>query len=431
MIITKFFKMNWIKNKDKLKLFATSGLNQMISSGTNFLINLYLISVFSPNSFGIYGIGFAIVLFIGGLGNSFFLTQMVVIYPLKNQDKRDDFVINVLNLIIVFCGILFLLIIPISLLNNFILVDYLFSKTLIPAIIFASVMYLLKEFFVRTAYNDRKEFIAIYIHSSILITVVLLYVLARVLIKELDISIAFTIYGVSHLAGVFVGAYLLKIKPVFTLRKELIIVLKELWVDGKWATITNVVYMLRSQTHIIIALLIIGTVAVGNMNAARLFITPAVMIIPVISQLALPRLSKLREINKLDMFKKGRWLTVVYLSFGLVYSSVLLSSYEIVISNFVNESYGDLFVLTLLWCIYAIILAIRNSQDIIAQVLRKFKKLTVINFLSAIITLIASYFLAKTFGLNGVLIGMIIGELFLILMLFFILKKENINSYLC
>ena len=130
---------------------------------------------------------------------------------------------------------------------------------------------------------------------------------------------------------------------------QLIIVFKELWKGGKWGSFTNIVYTIRSQAHTIIATILIGPVGVGNLNAARLFITPAVMVIPVISQLAMPRLSVLRETNKSNLMKKGVWLTKIYLGFGILYSIMLLISYNFLIRNFFNESYGDLFMLTVLF----------------------------------------------------------------------------------
>ncbi|SNR36997.1 lipopolysaccharide biosynthesis protein [Lutibacter flavus] len=421
------FLNNISKNKDKLRLFGISGLNQSISSATNFLIGLYLVKEFSPTDFGIYGIGFAIILFIGGTGNALLLTQMVVIYPSKKEEERDSLVINTLYLTFAFCMlsclIALLLLLGNTTFNNFMSV----SNELVLMVVFASAMYLLKEFFVRTAYNNRKENIAVYIHSSIFITVVMLFALEKLLIGELSNTITFLIYGIAHLIGIIFGFSLLKLKVETLSFTYLTQVFKELWKGGKWGSITNVVYTLRSQAHTIIATILIGPVGVGNLNAARLFITPAVMVIPVISQLAIPRLATLREVNKKSLINKGGLLTKIYLVFGVTYSIVLLLSYNTIISGFLNDSYQDLYVLTMYWCLYAVMLAFRNGKDIIAQVLQKFKQLTIVNIISSLITLLGCYVFAKYFGLKGNIIGLIFGEVVLIIMLHFLLRNEGRN----
>jgi len=415
------------KNKNKLRLFGISGLNQAISSTTNFLIGLYLVSEFSPTNYGIYGIGLAILLFFGGTGNALFLTQMVVIYPSKKDTERNNFIINVLYLIIGFCLITYLIALLVILCNT--PYDNLlsFSNELILMVVFASSMYLLKEFFVRIAYNDRKENIAVCIHSSILLTVVILFTVEKLLFGELSNTIAFLIYGIAHLIGVFVGFGLLKLKLKSVSFSYLNQVFKELWQDGKWGSLTNVVYTLRSQAHTIIATILVGPVGVGNLNAARLFITPAVMVIPVISQLAMPRLATLREVNKKSLISKGALLTKIYLIFGITYSLILILSYNTLISGFLNDSYQDLYLLTIYWCLFAVMLAFRNGKDIITQVLQKFKQLTIINLISSIVTLLSCYLFAKYFGLKGNIIGLIFGELVLIIMLNILLSKAGRN----
>lgn len=415
------------KNKDKLRLFGVSGLNQAISSTTNFLIGLYLVNEFSPTNFGIYGIGFAILLFFGGTGNALFLTQMVVIYPSKKDTERNNFVVNTLYLIIGFCLITHLIALQVILCNTSFDNLLSFSNELILIVIFASSMYLLKEFFVRIAYNDRKENIAVYIHSSILLTVVILFTVEKLLFGELSNTIAFLIYGIAHLIGVFVGFGLLKLKLEPVSFSYLNRVFKELWQGGKWGSLTNVVYTLRSQAHTIIATILVGPVGVGNLNAARLFITPAVMVIPVISQLAMPRLAKLREVNKKSLISKGALLTKIYLIFGITYSLILILSYNTLISGFLNDSYQDLYLLTNYWCLFALVLAFRNGKDIIAQVLQKFKQLTIINVISSIVTLLSCYLFAKYFGLEGNIIGLILGEFVLIIILHMLLSKVGRN----
>lgn len=85
------------------RALSVSVLNQVVSSGTNFLFGLYLVRILAPAEFGLYGIGFAISLLYVGVGNALFLTQMVVHLPDKAVLERNAYVGRVLLLVVLFC----------------------------------------------------------------------------------------------------------------------------------------------------------------------------------------------------------------------------------------------------------------------------------------------------------------------------------------
>ena len=411
------------KNRSKLQLFFTSGINQVLSSGTNFLLNLYLVNELSPGNFGTYGIGFAIILFLGGIGNALFLTQMIVIFPKIEKYSQENFLRDVLNLLILFSGLLIAVGFSSNLLLPYFPGNFYHNGFLISGLIFASIGYILKDFYVRVAYNNRKEKVAIHIHLSLLAVTLLSFGAVRYLMNELTVAMAFFVFGVAHMAAVIVGSISLKIFPRNSSWNILKETFRKLWNNGKWASISNIVFSLRAQAHTIIATILIGSVGVGKLNAARLFIAPVIMIIPVISQLAMPRLAALRETNKSSLLAKSKNLTAFFLGFGILYSSVLLLVYDKIISTFFNDNYGNLFFLTFLWCLYGMCVSTRNAQDIVAQVLEKFRRLTTFNVWSAIITLATSFFMAELYGLEGIVYGLIIGEIVLFIMLNTLLKR--------
>ena len=53
--------------RNKIKLLLIGGSNQAISSLTTFFLNFYLLSIFKPDDYGFYGIGFATILFIAAI----------------------------------------------------------------------------------------------------------------------------------------------------------------------------------------------------------------------------------------------------------------------------------------------------------------------------------------------------------------------------
>ena len=74
--------------RNKIKLLLIGGSNQAISSLTTFFLNFYLLSIFKPDDYGFYGIGFATILFIAAIVDAILFTQMVIIYPTIEEKKE-------------------------------------------------------------------------------------------------------------------------------------------------------------------------------------------------------------------------------------------------------------------------------------------------------------------------------------------------------
>jgi len=86
-------------------------------------------------------------------------------------------------------------------------------------------------------------------------------------------------------------------------------------------------------------------------------------------------------------------------------------------------------VITALWCLWTCLSAVRNGAELVWQVLKRFKKLSGVNTLGALLSLVATYVLTSIYGLHGALIGLVLGEIVMIIFLFRILlfKTSNFN----
>lgn len=406
------------------KAMAVSVLNQVVSSGTNFAMGIYLVRVLSPEDFGLYGIGFAISLFFAGIGNALFLTQMVINSPDKTQDDRSAYAGRILLLLSLFCmaSVLF---VSVLLFTGCIVWDVVRHYVeFASAVTTASTVYLLKEFFVRHAYNVRRETWTLAINGTIACTMAALLWGEHQCSAAINVEMALWIYSVAHAASVIVGLLLSKLPVAWRQLRELRGDLLEAWHYGKWASITNLVYFARANAHTIVVTALMGPVGVAKINAARILVTPAVMLTPALSQLAMPRLAALRAQGDARVVKFGSTVTLVLLSIALLYSTVLLVGYDVIVPMVVGKNYQDIVSITVLWCVFTCLLALRNGAEIPVQVLRKFRGLSVANTYSAIASLVATYCLSIAYGIQGALIGLIIGETALILLLCGILKQS-------
>jgi len=408
------------------KALSVSVLNQVVSSGTNFVLGIYLVRILSPAEFGLYGIGFAISLFYFGIGHFLFLTQMVVHMPDRAPEDRLPYAGRMFLLVALFCTATLFLFTLLLMAGGFIWESVVRHAEFASAIMAASIAYLLKDFFVRHAYNVRRETWALIIHGAIACVIAILLWLHHLLVTSFSVGTALWIYALAQLSGAIIGYLLARLPLEGHQMNALFGDLREAWHGGKWASITNLALFARAQSHTIVAAALLGPVGVAKLNAARLLVTPAVMLTPALSQVAMPRLAAVRGQQGMShLMRLGQWVTSALLVVALLYSTILLFGYDFIVDKVLGENYQDLFLITVLWCLYTCLLALRNGAEIIGQVLKKFKRLSSANTYSAIVSLIATYWLTVGYGLSGALIGLITGEAVLILLAYSILKNSR------
>lgn len=407
------------------KVLSVSVLNQVVSSGTNFALGIYLVRTLTPAEFGLYGIGFTISLFYMGIGNALFLTQMVVYAPDKMPDDRLPYAGRMFLLLTLFCVATVLFFVPILLMVSTVWESAARYAEFASAITAASITYLLKEFFVRHAYNVRQEAWALAIHVAIACTTVVLLWIQHQFITSFNVEMALWIYAATQISGAILGHLLVRL-PVATHRwSALLSDLREAWHGGKWASMINLLFFARTQAHTIVVASLLGPVGVAKLNATRLLITPVVMLTPALSQVAMPRLAAARGQGQRWLMKLSLFFTSTLLFVSMFYCTILLVGYDLIVNKIFGANYQGLFALTVLWCLWTCLFAVRTGAEIVGQVLKKFKSLTLVNMLSAFFSLTATYILTTIYGLPGSLIGLLLGEILLITLIFRILMVSS------
>lgn len=379
-------------------------------------------------NFGLFGTGFSIILFFGAIADGIILTQMVLIYPKVEEDEKNKFIQNTFFITLFFSAVVFFLSAITIFIKTYLVDDIIFPNRYLFWISLSSISFVIKEFVIRLSYNLRKENIAVLVHSVIMIITIIIYLYFYFTGFIFSVYSAFQVFTLSHFFGFTIGLFLLKIKPFFSYPdKSLYLVYNQFWKNGKWACLNNIVYIMRLYAYIYITLLLFDPGVVGDLNAARMFITPSLIIIPAVVQLSMPRLSVIRQNNIFDLFYKGKLITSFFLFVTISYSMLLLMGFKSISFLLSNYNYNDLFPLVILWCIYAISLGLRNGILIIIQVLQEFKKLSKIYAITCVLTIIFSYLLGISWSVYGVIMGLIIGELANIFMLSKLLKQIKIK----
>ncbi len=410
------------------KALSLSVLNQAVSSGTNFALGIYLVRVLPPVEFGLYGIGFAICLFYSGIGNALFLTQMVVHTPDRSQEDRLPYATRIFVALVLFCvltivaaGLLFALIqlLPDSLVQ---------FAGLGLAVTGASVSYLLKDFFIRHAYTARKETCALAINIAAAIGLLGSLLLKHQTDTGLSSETALWMYALGNLTGAVAGLVLVRLPltavQFFRVAKDV----REAWIGGRWAIGGVSVIWAQSQAYMYVTALFAGPAGVGYANAAKLLITPVISLVPAISQIAMPRLAEMRATNPPAMLRAGGLFTFGMVILGAIYSVALLGLLDEIAPLLLGAGYEDIAALVAAWCLVMLFQLARSGTVTVLQVLKHFRRITLVNLVSAAITVLACLILIRSLGVQGAILGVGFGELIFSVWLWRLLPRRDIRA---
>jgi O-antigen/teichoic acid export membrane protein len=395
-------------------------LNQVISSGTGFLLTVYLARALSPEDFGRFGIALASVFLFGGIGNALFLTQMVVNVPDKSPDDRLPYAGRVLIFILLLCGIFIIVLMSFLFLSNLkfiaLLADqrYYFFVTGI-----ASSAYLLNSFFVRHSYVVRMERWVLIMNFGAFFFILLVLGLAFFANTSLNTESGLWIYAVSQLFGALIGAKQAKIplRGKGMRPRQFLDDFSENWRGGSWALGGVLVTWLQTQAYLYVTALFAGPSGVGQANAARLLIMPFLFGVPAINQILLPRLSDMRAANLVRMQKMVMVYTLTLVTFAVFYIFIVWVSLESLISLVFGSKYPNLEPLIVMWFLVLIGLLARTTASIMLQALKDFRSIMILNSVSALVTITAASSLCFLYGILGALAGTMLGEILLASML--------------
>jgi len=384
--------------------------NQALSSLTNFLFLLFLIRVLSPAEFGLYSIGFAILLGAGALVNGFFMIQMVTLLPSVPVADQPEFAAGVLAwLVLALAGAGFLTAIAVLVFPAF--------AAYAGALAFTISAFSLKEFFIRYFFSTEKGHL-----SAVMLHVVLAATLLAVLGLQpqgLSATGALVFYGVAHAAAVLGGLMMARL-PIGRLTPAMLRHVGSAIVPGgRWATVSAMIYTIRASAHTFIVAAIIGPVAVAQMNAARVLVTPATIFIPTLSNILLPAFSMLaRERGVAAVLPQALAASSRIFLVAAAYSALLLLLWPVVQPVFLGAAYIDAFWIVVLWGIFAMVLALRSGLEWGLQALKQFRPISFINLAGAGATVSAIFVLGYLGGVSGAISGAILGELLTLALLF-------------
>jgi O-antigen/teichoic acid export membrane protein len=431
MVITKLISIDYfpVEISKAIRKALTSSLfiksliaifDQALLSCVNFLVAIILIKNVSKSEYGYYSIAFAISLFLVSIQNAVVTTPLTVLLVSKKDNDRQNYVRAL-------CWGQFIVLLPaVGVGLCVICVMWFFGFDVIKTAIagclcLASIGIMLQEFlrayyFAEEAPHDALKldlyYIAIYL-SLIAFTL---------LCFNLSVAAIFIFIGLS--AGLVYIINKRRLPPGFNwnLIKESY---SENWKFGRWALLGVITTHIHKYSYLYMLGALMGSVAVADVSASRLLLIPFLLVQTGWGKVIRPHGARLREDNQLKRYFME--LVVASLSGGF---AIILYAYTILFFTgylgdlLYTQNYEGAFDYVLLWGAIVSITFIRMNAGSGLQVLKKFNSVAKLSTVTMIVTLCSAFFFIKSYGIEGALAAIFLGEVILACTLWWILSTQ-------
>ncbi len=383
-------------------------LDQAISSGSNFILNILLARWLGIHEYGFFALATAFLSLFYQVQNALVMEPMSVIgtatYPneihsyLKQQVKIHFWIFFPLGLLIAAGATVY----------GFFGGEAGVRNILITLGILAAFVQL--PWLIRRGFYvlNKPGWAALYsvFYSVILIGLVfLVYYL-----KWLSAQFSFILMGAASLGA------LLCISPVFIGLSSAggkcgaSVVWNQNWNYGRWLLLTGFFITLSSQAPIYLSGIFIGPEASGVLKAMLNFIQPMAMSISAIVALALPVLSKSRGQGDQQTAQRYRKLLIFSLLFIAVLYELILIFFSAPIEQLIYDGrYAEFTHLIPLWGIVPILSVLATVFSIKLRVFQKPQGLLLVAIIWTVISLVTGILFINWWGVMGATISTLIG----------------------
>jgi O-antigen/teichoic acid export membrane protein len=407
------------------RAFSLSILNQAVSSGTNFALGFFLVRTLSPSDYGMFGIGLSICYLYSGAANALLLTQMVVHTPDKDVTDRAAYAARICVAVGLLCTGAFAVAVAGALAAAYLSPAASNSFTFVVAVAAASACFVVKDFFVRQAYTAQSEARSLAITGSVAAAMLAALLCLQSGSVHLNKESALFVFVVSQSVGAVAGLLLARLPIGSVTSRQLISDVRLCWGHGKWALAGVAVTWAQSQAYAYAAVMMVGAGGVGRANAARLLVSPFMLLFPAVNQITMPRLAHMRASDRDAMVSTGKRVTGVMLGLGLVYSVALIAVSDSAVPLLLGPSYTDMQWLLAAWCLVIIAMLLRDGAATLLQAMKRFRSLTAMNGVSAGITTVVVVALMHTGGVSGAIVGTAAGEFLLAFLLWRLVRDDK------
>lgn len=396
-----------------------TALDQGVLSVVNFLIGIVFIYYSTPEKYGTFTFFMSFFYLFSNIQNALINTPMIVLSPRMSigdskKFRKGLFVILIFYLVIVNISV-----------NSVVL----FNKNLISFIevfiISTSICFLLLRDYFRTeefAQLNPKAALFRDICYSVISFITIFFI---VMYKKVEVSNVFLIIGVSSLV-ISIPKLLVFLKE-FPSKDDIKRSMQKSWIHSRWSLFGASASWLQGNAYIYIPFLLLGAKEVAFLSASRLLMTPMTLIITSYGNILRPLISRVLTNDKKSNQSVKIIVTSIYILLLLlfIYTSVIVLVLKYFPIDILPKDYHGLEKFVLVWALLYFVRIIRTNLSNYMQASLSFKPLAYIGVSVAVVTLILTIGIVWFYGIDGTLIGLILGEIMFVILLKKQLQKLN------
>lgn len=384
--------------------------DQAVQSLINLLSNIFLIRYASKAEYGVYGVGFTSIILMMGLSHALFGLQMTVIAPDKpEQERRRYFGSMFVSMLVVMASISAIMLLVSLFSSGWINDEY---RMLIAVIALSVPGVLIMQFMRQCLYFFQQAHrVLLFDLVFFLVFFAALFYLVHIKVENLHLWALLLNGAVTLLLGLLAVALNLNFnfRASASLAKSSF---KEAWQSGSWAVLGSLLTVLQTQGYVYLLAIFRGPTAVAEMNAARLFLSPLLVMSGGFAQVMIPKMALLKADGKINravvLALKVMALLMVFL---LLYLGVIAIGWDWFSELLAKKGYENLWLLVVLWGVYFLSNVFVTTPIGLLQIFRKFRLLTLAGMITAIIVLSASVPAIIYYGAVGAMLVLIAGEI--------------------
>ena len=403
-------------NAEKLYILSDQGL----VSGANFLISILIARYLGIEEYGLFALGWMVVLFTSSLHQAFIIMPLYTLYP--KQDNKAQYLSNLMGLQVLFCAISFVVILVMVKVVLYFTPEW-DRPYLALTLASISVLFVLNDYL-------RRLFFAMHRPIIVLIMDCIGYGLQPIILfylsyQSFPLSIPIILVIINLLFAISIGIALFSKYEYGISFSNFKDTLKLNWKFSRYLIGTSLLQWVSGNLFIIMAGSLIGSAAVGTIRIAQnimgvlhvLFLAME-NIVPVRAAELLKnngRHSMLRYIGKIS--KQAAIPTGILIGLIVIFKSQIITALY-------GESFLDYKYILVSFCGLYVLIFIGTLVRFIIRTIENNKIIFISYVASTVLSLILAKPLVQHLEINGVILGLFLVQILTISIYFISLKSD-------
>lgn len=391
--------------------------DQALLSATNFVIGMFFIHFATKEEYGLYSLAYGVLTLMISFSGALIITPMTVSYADRPQDRRAAYGGSMLvGLYGVFGPVAVSSLVLLLALSYFGIIKH-DSAQLLMILTIATLCGMLWEFSRRYHYLRLQPGQVLYWDAWYAI----LMVVGITAVSYINVRgmywLIFVLYG---FAAAGTGCFALA-KSEISLTPDwhsATSSVREAWAYGRWALGGVLVTWVQSQSYAYFLAIFSDLSSVADANAARLLVSPLMLLNAGLTNVLFPKLVFLRSEKRFKETEQvARRLVWILSGLFLVYTSVVGFAGNKLTGLILGDRYTGIEIFIIAWAAVNLLTALRANTSVLLQVFKEFKTITLANVVSVVIVLVVTWPLMNMYGVIGSIGALAIGEIVLAILL--------------